>query len=93
VVEAYLRLLKSDRTGDVVNICSGRSVSLMEVIDEMARIAKYRPQITVDPAFVRSDEVKELYGSPAKLFEIVGNIDVPSLHETLLSMYEQKASV
>lgn len=91
VVEAYLRLLTADRTSDVVNICSGRSISLMSVIEEMVQIAGYRPKITIDPAFVRSDEVKELYGSPAKLFDIVGNINVPGLHETLLTMYKQKA--
>jgi hypothetical protein len=63
------------------------------VIDEMAQIAGYRPTIIVDPAFVREDEVKELYGSPAKLFDVVGEIDVPSLHDTLLSMYQQKVLV
>lgn len=93
VVEAYLRLLTADRTSDVVNICSGRSISLMSVIDEMVRMAGYRPKVTIDPAFVRSDEVKELYGSPAKLFDIVGDIDIPSLYETLLAMYRQKASI
>jgi nucleoside-diphosphate-sugar epimerase len=93
VVEAYSRLLTSDQRSEFINICSGRSISLLSVIDEMAQIAGYRPTIVVDPAFVREDEVKELYGSPAKLFDMVGEIDVPSLHDTLLSMYQQKALV
>ncbi|XCY72802.1 GDP-mannose 4,6-dehydratase [Pseudomonas sp. CBR-F] len=93
VVEAYSRLLTSNQRGEFINICSGRSISLLSVIDEMEQIAGYRPTITVDPAFVREDEVKELYGSPAKLFDVVGEINVPSLHDTLLSMYQQKARV
>lgn len=93
VVEAYSRLLTSDQCSQFINICSGRSISLLSVIDEMAQIAGYRPTIIVDPAFVREDEVKELYGSPAKLFDVVGEIDVPSLHDTLLSMYQQKVLV
>ncbi len=92
VIEAYSRLLMADQCGEFINICSGRSISLLSVIDEMELIAGYRPKIIVDPAFVRNDEVKELYGSPSKLFDVVGAIDVPSLHDTLLSMYKQKGS-
>ncbi|KWV86839.1 MULTISPECIES: GDP-mannose 4,6-dehydratase [Pseudomonas] len=93
VVEAYTRLLTTNQRSEFINICSGRSISLLSVIDEMEQIAGYRPAVVVDPAFVREDEVKELYGSPAKLFDTVGKIDVPSLHDTLLSMYQQKAFV
>ncbi|ORT71899.1 GDP-mannose 4,6-dehydratase [Pseudomonas mosselii] len=89
VAEAYARLLECDAQGQFVNICSGRSVSLLQVIDAMAAIAGYRPQVRVDPAFVRADEVKELYGSPSKLYGLVGELEVPELHETLLSMYER----
>ncbi|WP_060483745.1 GDP-mannose 4,6-dehydratase [Pseudomonas sp. NBRC 111123] len=89
VAEAYARLLECESEGQFVNVCSGRSVSLLQVIDAMAGIAGYRPQVQVDPAFVRADEVKELYGSPARLYELVGNIAVPDLSETLLSMYER----
>ncbi|MFJ4397092.1 GDP-mannose 4,6-dehydratase [Pseudomonas sp. NPDC089396] len=88
VAEAYARMLECDAEGEFVNICSGRSVSLLEVIDEMSRIAGYRPQVRVNPAFVRADEVKELFGSPSKLYDVVGKLEVPSLHETLQSMYE-----
>lgn len=89
VAEAYARLLECESEGQFVNVCSGRSVSLLQVIDVMADIAGYRPQVQVDPAFVRADEVKELYGSPARLYDLVGDIAVPDLRETLLSMYER----
>jgi len=88
VAEAYARMLECDAHSEFVNICSGRSVSLLEVVDEMSQIAGYRPQVRVNPAFVRADEVKELFGSPSKLYDVVGKIEVPSLHETLQSMYD-----
>ncbi|MDT3719480.1 GDP-mannose 4,6-dehydratase [Pseudomonas oryzihabitans] len=88
VIEAYARLLECDDMSTFVNICSGRSVSLLEVISELEIIAGHRPRIVVDPALVRADEVKELYGSPRKLSGLIGPLEVPSLHETLSSMYE-----
>ncbi|MBJ9975650.1 GDP-mannose 4,6-dehydratase [Pseudomonas sp. S75] len=88
IAEAYARLLKCQAQGHFVNLCSGRSVSLMQVIDTMAEIAGYRPQVQVDPAFVRADEVKELYGTPQRLYDLVGTIEVSQLSDTLRSMYE-----
>lgn len=93
VAEAYARLLECDAEGQFVNICSGRSISLLKVIDKMVEIAGYRPRVQVDPAFVRADEIKELFGSPAKLYDLVGEIEVLDLHGTLLSMYEQNLQV
>lgn len=88
VAEAYARLLECNHVNTFVNICSGRSVSLLEVIDELEIIVGHRPRILVDTALVRPDEVKELYGSPNKLSEMIGRLEVPRLHETLRSMYE-----
>ncbi|MEA9994840.1 GDP-mannose 4,6-dehydratase [Pseudomonas sp. 10B1] len=93
VVEAYSRLLDYDGQNDIFNVCSGRSVSLMDVIDIMEEIAGYRPTIVVDQAFVRSNEIKELYGSPEKLFSAVGKIKIPTLYETLSSIYDSKLKV
>lgn len=90
VVAAYLKLLQADTNGEFVNICSGRSVSLLAVIREMENIAGYSPDVVVDSAFVREDEVKSLYGDPAKLFALVGKMDIPRLHDTLLEMYKNK---
>lgn len=88
VTEVYARLLECDGMGTFVNICSGNSVSLLKVIDELEFIAGHRPRIVVDSALVRSDEIKELYGSPDKLYGLIGPLEAPSLHETLRSMYE-----
>lgn len=87
VCEAYRRLLLSDACSEAVNICSGRSVALMSVLDVMEKIAGYRPRIVVDPAFVRKDEIKDLRGDPSLLFSRVGFIESIPLRDILESIY------
>ncbi|MDT3671432.1 MAG: GDP-mannose 4,6-dehydratase [Aromatoleum sp.] len=87
IVEAYVRLLISDAVSEAFNICSGRSVTLLSVLDLMADVAGYRPEIEIDPTFVRRDEIKDLCGDPSRLVERVGPIDPIPLRETLVSMY------
>ena len=86
--EAYRRLLVSDARSVRINVCSGRSVALLSVLDTMVEIAGHRPRIKVDPAFVRKDEVKELCGDPSLLFESIGLIEPTPIQSLLQSMYD-----
>jgi nucleoside-diphosphate-sugar epimerase len=87
VCEAYRRLLLSDVQSETINICSGRSVALMSVLDLMEDIASYRPEIMVDPIFVRKDEIKDLCGDPSLLFSRVGFIESVPMRSILESLY------
>lgn len=89
VTEIYHRLLCSHVRSETFNICSGHSVSLQEVIDLMSDIAGYTPRITIDPSLIRRDDVRALWGDPSHLHHAIGEITMPSLKETLLSMYQQ----
>lgn len=91
VCEAYRRLLVSDTHSEVINVCSGRSVALLAVLDLMEQIAGYRPRIEVDPAFIRKDEIKDLCGDPSRLFERVGAIEPTPLRSLLQFMYDALA--
>jgi len=92
VVGAYRRLLEaqavSGRSGDVFNVCSGRGYTLREVLAMGAGIAGHTPEIRVNPAFVRANEVKKLVGSKAALERAVGTIEPVALAETLRWMIE-----
>ena len=90
VVEAYRRLLEaqaaSGRSGDVFNVCSGRGYTLREVLTLGAEIAGHTPEIRVNPAFVRANEVKKLVGSKAALESAIGVLEAISLERTLIWM-------
>jgi len=88
VCEAYLRLLQYGEAGEVYNICSNRPIALQKVIDILAEISGYRPEIKINPALLRSTEIHRLCGSPARLEACVGPLHHPAIDETLRWMYE-----
>lgn len=88
VCEVYEKLLKCEKNSEVVNICTGRGIKLLEVIDMMNEIAGYRIEVEVNPNFVRKDEIKSLTGSCEKLFSLIGNVEQCDFRETLKKMYE-----
>ncbi len=87
VVDAYSRLLASGRPGQVYNVCSGISHSIHDVLDILAGIAGYEIEVTVNPAFVRANEVKRLQGDNRRLVACIGELKQVSLAETLEWMY------
>ena len=84
---AYQRLLEIPAIAGTVNLCGGVSHSLREVLAMMADIAGYDIEVTVNPAFVRSNEVRRLEGDPTRLQEHVGSLPSYSLADTLFWMY------
>jgi nucleoside-diphosphate-sugar epimerase len=87
VVATYLALLESDVRSEVVNICSGRAIALLDIIDMMNEIAGYKIEVRVNPEFVRENEVPRLIGSPAKLRSLVDIPEPRPFVETLRRMY------
>jgi nucleoside-diphosphate-sugar epimerase len=88
VCDIYAKLLISDAQNETLNLCTGRGVSLLSVIDMMNKIAGYEINVQVNPAFVRPNEIKRLVGSVEKLTSVIGAIEPRSIKDTLLSMYE-----
>jgi len=88
VCEVYKRLLENDVKGEIVNIASNRGIKLLDVISMMEKIAGYKIEVKVNPAFVRKNEIKKLTGSPKKLFSLVGEVRQCDFEETLKVMFE-----
>lgn len=84
----YEKLLESTMNSDIVNLCSGKAISLMEIVSLMNVIAGYTIDVQVNPAFVRENEIKRLVGSTQKLEKTIGHIYPIELEETLRKMYE-----
>ena len=88
VCEVYKKLLESNISSEILNICSNRGIKLLDVIDMMNKIANYKIEVKVNPAFVRKDEIKALTGSPKKLFTLIGDVKLQEFKQTLLEMFE-----
>ncbi|MDQ7996420.1 MAG: NAD-dependent epimerase/dehydratase family protein [Luteibacter sp.] len=83
VADAYVRLLSANAAGRTVNLCSGVSVSLLEVIAMMQELAGYEIEVKVNPAFVRGNEVARLTGDNRLLRELIGPLGIIPLRSTL----------
>jgi nucleoside-diphosphate-sugar epimerase len=90
VVAAYLALLESDVRSEVVNICSGQAIALLDVVRIMNQLARYEIEVRVNPEFVRTNEVPRLVGSNAKLRRLVELPAPRPFGETLKRMYEAR---
>lgn len=88
VCEVYRRLLECEGKSKILNICSGRGIKLLDVIDKMNEIAGYKIEVKVNPSFVRIDEINSLTGSSKNLFEIINKVEQKEFKDTLGDMYE-----
>ncbi|MEN4045935.1 NAD-dependent epimerase/dehydratase family protein [Sulfurimonas sp. NWX367] len=88
VCEVYKRLLESEKKSEILNICSGRGIKLLDAIAMMNKIAGYEIEVRINPAFVRKNEIESLTGSAEKLFSVVGTVQQKEFEDTLRDMFE-----
>ena len=86
VVQAYRRLLEVTSGPHIVNICSGVTHSLRDVIAIAQQITGHQIDVQVNPAFVRGNEVKVLSGKPERLRRLIGDWNSLPLTETMIWM-------
>ena len=87
LAEVYRKLIEKAPIGGIFNVCSGLGLSLAEILSMMEDIAGYKINVTVNPAYVRSNEVKRLVGSNEHLKKTVGNFNPIPMRQTLEWMY------
>jgi nucleoside-diphosphate-sugar epimerase len=87
VVEAYMRLLESNVSSEIVNICSGRTISIASIIVQMNAIAGYPLEVATDPSLFRRNDLARLWGSNRKLQDLTGFAPKKPIQETLRRMY------
>lgn len=86
VAQIYIELLKKGCKGEIYNIASGRTYSLEVVIDLLRNIAGQSLNVSVNPAFVRKNDIEVLSGDPEKLERCIGRINWYGLRNTLVWM-------
>jgi GDP-4-dehydro-6-deoxy-D-mannose reductase len=67
VVSAYYQLLHEGRKGEIYNVCSGKGVSLKEIIDLMAKSLNIDIITNVNEELIRPDDNRIIIGSNEKI--------------------------
>lgn len=90
VCHAYLQLLLHGEPGQTYNICTGQPYSLRSVLALLTDITDHTVQVHSNPAFLRTHEVRQLCGQPARLQALLAQhgaaYSPPHLRETLQQM-------
>ena len=90
ICEYYLRLLASDNAiGETVNLCSGRLIRFQEIIEHVSEISNHTINVKINPDFVRETDIKNLSGSPKKLYDLIGEQTHRPIKETLRWIFDQ----
>ncbi len=88
VAAVYRMLIEDCPVGETLNVCTGQTYSLKEVITLCEKLTGHKIEIKVNPEFVRENEVRELKGDNSRLRKQVNNFDLYTFEETLSWMLE-----
>lgn len=92
VVSVYRALLAHGLPGEIYNICTGQHYALRVIIDTLIEMTSHTIDVRVNPAFVRANEVKRLYGDVTKINALLAKSDVAGqvigIRETLRWMLD-----
>ena len=86
VVHAYRLLLENGRPGNAYNLASGRMTPVRTILDTLCDLAQVRPQIEIDPALFRPNEVRPSYDTSRIRAHVGWQPEIP-LRQTLESIY------
>jgi nucleoside-diphosphate-sugar epimerase len=89
IVEMYFLLMKSCLCSEIINLCSGNSYSLKEIISLMKSITGKDMDVDFNPAFARPNDISILSGSPYKLKNSIDFENRYNIKDTLKWMYEK----
>lgn len=89
VAKTYRALLEHPPIGQTVNICSGAATPLEAIVNTCRELTGHDIAVTVNPAFVRANEVKTLTGDPSRLNALVELGPRNTLSDTLRWMLLQ----
>lgn len=87
VATAYAGLVTEENPPALVNICTGTVHSIEAIIEMLSAISGHSINVTVNPAFVRANDVAVLGGDSTRLREALPDWQPYTLRQTLEWMY------
>ena len=77
-VRAYHAVMERGMSGEVYNVCSGKSVSVKAILDGLVKLAVLPIRVEIDPARYRAEPPADFYGDPSLLTARTGWLpDIP----------------
>jgi len=76
VTDIYLKLMESNIISEVINICSGVSYSIKNILDILNLELGYEMTVKINSDFIRKFEIKDLKGDNSKLKKMLNSDDL-----------------
>lgn len=92
VVRAYRLLIEHGEAGAVYNVCSGRDVSIQEIVDQLLALARRPISLETDPSLFRPVDLPVLRGDASLLKRATGWAPELSLAQTLTDLLDDMRS-
>lgn len=86
VCQIYIKFLENVRISDTVNVCSGKSYSIRDIIMVCERITGHSIDVVVNKNLKRKKEIYQIVGDPRKMNSLIGNYTFNNLEDTLRFM-------
>jgi nucleoside-diphosphate-sugar epimerase len=93
IARAYVRLVEDAPGAEAINFCSGREISLRDVLAMMQELAGYPIEVRVRQDLVRANEVVRLRGDTTRMDAVLGEWERLPFEATLRWMYEAAPSI
>lgn len=87
IANSYLDLLNCESESILVNICSGKSTNINDIIIYLSSLAKYKIDVKIDDNLVRKNEITDLKGSNILLNSLISYRFRYSVENALFVMY------
>jgi nucleoside-diphosphate-sugar epimerase len=87
ICDCYHKLAVSEYSSEVINLCSGKTHSLNEIIAICSELSNHQLEVKINPDFVRKNEIYTLSGNPEKLNNMIELNTSYSIKETLKSFF------
>jgi GDP-4-dehydro-6-deoxy-D-mannose reductase len=85
-VRAYHQLMTSGRPGGIYNVCSGRAVSMQELLDTLRGLIRVKVAVEQDPARMRPADTPVVLGDYGRLAADTGWRPERALDATLADL-------
>ena len=88
VVRAYRLAARHATPGSAYNVCSGRAVSIRQLLDTLLELARCPVDVRPDPDRMRPADIPLLIGDPSRFHEATGWSPAIPLDETLRALLD-----